>query len=84
MMPSSDTAASAAVRRATAAFVLLSAVLAIGVAVLVIIGAVQQFAGVATSPLAESALSYLFIVIPLLIIAVIVRWRVVGRPRRNT
>lgn len=56
MMPSSDAAANATVRRAAAAFALLSAVLAIGVAVLVLIRAVQQFAGAATSPLTESAL----------------------------
>lgn len=78
MMTSPNAAPSTVVRRATAAFVLVTALLAIGVAVLVIIGAVQQLTGVVASPVTASAWPYLFVVIPLMILAVVVRRHLVG------
>lgn len=83
MTTSSDSSPSAIVRRATAAFVLVTALLAFGVGVLVIIESTQQLMAGPASQATGSAWPYLFIVTPLMIIAVLVRRHLVGTGRKR-
>lgn len=83
MTTSSDSTPSTAVRRATAAFVLVTALLTFCVGVLVIIESAQQLTGGSASQATAPAWPYLFIVIPLMIIAVVVRMHLVGTGRKN-
>lgn len=78
MMSTPRPAPSAVVRRATAAFVLTTALLAVGVGVVVLAGAAQQFGGGTAPEFTISARPYLFVALPLMITAVVVRWRLVG------
>jgi len=83
MSTSSDSAPSATVRRATAAFVLLTALLALGVGAVVILESAQQLSGASGSELSAPTWPYLFIVIPLMIIAVVVRMHLVSTGRKS-
>ncbi|MGB3374733.1 MAG: hypothetical protein WBA87_06290 [Microbacterium sp.] len=83
MTTSSDSSPSAAARRATAAFVLVTALLAFGVGILVIIESTQQFVAGPASQATGSAWPYLLIVAPLMIIAVVVRRHLLGTGRKR-
>ena len=83
MSTSSDSTPSVTVRRATAASVLLTALLALGVGAVVILESAQQLSGASGSQLSASTWPYLFVVIPLMIIAVVVRMHLVGTGRKS-
>ena len=69
---------SAAVRRATAALVLATSLFAVVIGIVVVVGAAQQLSGGIAPPFTISARAFLFVALPLMIIAVVVRWRLVG------
>lgn len=83
-MSTSQLGASVVARRATAAFVLVTALFAFGSGLLVLIGATQHLIDGVSLAFTMSAVPYLMIALPLMSIAVVVRWRVVGiRPKQH-